>query len=272
MAQIKIGHGGSFPDTTVIQSDMVFWYNDDTQSHYPVPRCEGLDVQPGQTTAAYQPIPQPAFPQTVKYVCAIHPQESGNLTVTDDPNATPQSAGTVSSTSRQIAISAGGKFASIDVYQSDTVVWKNDDHVAHWPVPNCTGLNVKPQAVSNGAQFFPPPLPGPLPISYGCAIEGHQSEHGTINVYVDFAAVSPLTLSSSAPTAAIATGGKSPYVIVQDSAYPFLTVSETTPAGSSAGLTITLGSGSSPGTINYQLKATDGLGTPLDQTIQITIS
>ena len=271
--QIKIGRGGSFPDATVTQSDLVFWYDDDAQPHYPVPRCEALEAQPGQITAAYQPIPQPAFPTTVRYICAIHPQESGNLTVGDDPNAAPQIAGTVNPASQQIRIGPGGKFAPIDVYQSDTVVWKNDDRVAHWPVPNCTGLRVQPQGVSNAAQFFPPALPGALPISYGCAIEGHESEQGAINVYPDFAAVSPLELSSAAPATAIVTGGKSPYDIVQDPNFPYLTVSETTPAGSSAGLTITLGSGA-PGTatINYQLKATDGLGTTIDQPVQITIT
>jgi hypothetical protein len=270
--QIKIGNGGTFPDTTVIQSDLVFWYNDDTQTHYPVPRCESLEVQPGGTTPAYQPIPQPALPTTAKYICAIHPNESGNLTVDNDPNSAAQTAGTVGPGTKEIVISSGGKFAPIDVVQSDNVVWKNDDSKAHWPVPNCSGLQVKAQGVSNAAQFFPPALPGPLPISYGCAIAGHESEQGTINVYVDFVAGGPLQLSSSAPTGAIATGGKSPYAVVQDPSFPYLTVSETTPVGSSAGLTITLGSGATTGTVNYQLKATDALGNPLDTPVQITIS
>ncbi len=275
--KITIGSGGVFPNTTVNQSDLVFWFNDDKQNHYPVPRCEGLKVQAGQTTPAYQPIPQPAFPTTVKYVCALHPTESGNLTVDNDPTSPPQAAGTVSATSKQIAIGSGGTFASIDVQQSDTVVWKNNDSKTHWPVPNCTGLLVKPQATSNGAQFFPPALPGPLPISYGCAITGHESEQGTINVYVDFAvaAPQPIPVSSKTPyvAVAIAKGGKSPYAIVQDASVPYLTVSETTPVGSSAGLSIALNAAPPGiGTITYQLKATDAMGNPIDQPVQITIS
>jgi hypothetical protein len=274
--QIKIGNGASFPATTVNQSDLVFWYNDDRQTHYPVPRCEGLEVQPGGTTSAYQPIPQPAFPVTVKYVCALHPGESGDLTVQDDPGGPAQTAGTVNATPKEIVIGPGGKFAPIDVMESDNVVWKNDDRQAHWPVPNCSGLLVKPQAVSNAAQFFPPALLGPLPISYGCAVKGHESERGTINVYLDFAlGTQPVAVSSDTPyvAAAIVTGGKSPYVVVPDASVPYLSVIDTTPAGSSTGLSVILNAAPpSKGTINYQLNVTDALGNKIDQSVQIAIS
>ncbi|HEX6100326.1 MAG TPA: hypothetical protein VF432_28690 [Thermoanaerobaculia bacterium] len=274
--RIKIGSGASFPATTANQSDLVFWYNDDKKPHYPVPRCEGLKVAAGGTTSAYQPIPQPAFPVTVQYVCALHPGETGDLTVQNDPGGPAQAAGTVNATPKEIAIGPGGTFASIDVVQSDNVVWKNGDRQTHWPVPNCWGLRVNPQAVSNDAQFFPPPLSAPLPISYGCAIEGHESERGSINVYADFTlAAQPVTVSSATPYASvpIATGGKSPYVVVPDSSVPYLSVSETTPVGSSTGLSVVLNAAPpSTGTINYELNVTDALGNPIHQSVQIKIT
>lgn len=277
MSKIEIGSGGSFPDTTVTQSDLVFWFNGDQQPHYPVPRCEGLEVKPGQTTRAYQPIPQPAFPVTVKYACALHPAEIGKLTVNNDPTGATQAAGTVSAASKQIDIGPGGVFATIDVTQSDTVVWKNNDGKAHWPVPNCTGLRVKPQASSNAAQFFPPALPAPLAISYGCAIEGHEAERGTINVYGSWIVTAPQPIDVPADTpyasVALATGGKSPYVIVQDPNHSYLTVSETTPAGASLGVSVVVNAPPpAKTTITYQLRATDALGTPIDQPVQITIT
>ncbi|MGZ5442685.1 MAG: hypothetical protein ACXW5U_25140 [Thermoanaerobaculia bacterium] len=274
--KIEIGSGGSFPDTTVNQSDLVFWFNNDKQTHDPIPRCEGLEVQPGQTTPPYQPIPQPAFPITIDYACALHPQESGKLTVNDDPTSPPQPDGVLSLGTKTIDIGPGGAFAPVDVLQSDNVSWKNNDRQAHWPVPNCSGLRVKPQAVSNGAQFFPPPLAAPLPISYGCAIAGHEAEQGTINVYGSWiVAAQPIAVSSATPyaSAALVTGGKSPYTIVQDPNHPYLTAFETTPAGSSAGLSVILNSASpSKTTITYQVNATDALGNTINQPVQITIT
>jgi hypothetical protein len=271
-----LGRGGWSPPTTVNQSDLVFWFNDDKQTHYPIPRCEQLHVDPGQTTPAYQPIPQPALPVTIDYGCALHPKESGTLTVNNDPTSPLQAAGTVNTGAKTIDIGPGGAFGTIDVVQSDNVVWKNNDRQAHWPVPNCTGLRVTKQAVSNSAQFFPPALGAPLPISYGCAIAGHESEQGTINVYVDFVvAAQPIAVSSATPYAAVAivTGGKSPYVVVQDPNVPYLTVLETTPAGSSAGLSVILNSAPpAKGTINLQLNVSDALGNAFNQPVQITIT
>ena len=54
--------------------------------------------------------------------------------------ATPADGAT--SLRKLIDIGPGGAFGTIDVVQSDTVVWKNNDRQAHWPVPNCTGLRV----------------------------------------------------------------------------------------------------------------------------------
>lgn len=278
--RIQIGSGGSFPPTTANQSDMVFWYNDDTETHFPIPLCGNLKVAPGASTPAFQPIQQPALPSTITYSCALHPSESGTLTIDNDPT-TPQatqSAGPVSSTSKTIDIGAGGTFAEVNVLQSESVVWKNDDSQTHWPVPNCTGLQVKPKASSNGAQFFPPPLLAPVAITYGCAMSGHESERGTINVYGVFVAVAgPLTVYSTPPwvPVAVATGGVSPYTITQDSSFPWLSAQEV-PPGSSGGISVVVISAVPSSivgtTITYPLIATDATGASLNASIQITIS
>ena len=277
--RIKIGSGGSFPAATANQSDMVFWYNDDKETHFPVPRCENLKVAAGAATPPYQPIPQPKLAQTITYVCALHPRESGTLTIDNDPGGPPQAAGTVGS-SKQIDIGLGGTFAEVNVLQSETVVWQNNDRQTHWPVPNCTGLQVKPQAASNGTQIFPPPLGAPVAITYGCAMPGHESERGTINVYGDFVVVGsspPLNVFSTPPwvPVAVATGGVSPYRITQDSSFQWLQAEEV-PPGSSAGVSVVVISAVPSNivgtTITYQLNATDADGTPAQGPISITIN
>jgi hypothetical protein len=278
--RIAINKGGVFQPTEVFQRDLVFWYNDDTQQHYPVPGCSrippnnsNLQVAPGGTTPPIQPAPSPGLPTTITYGCAIsgHEAESGSILVNPDSGNT--SAGVpTNATTKTIEISAGGAFASVDVVQSDTVAWKNNDSKTHFPVPNCTGLLVQPQGVSNGMQ---PAAPWALPmaITYGCAMPGHQSESGTINVYNNFAASTPPVTIASGTPAAITTGGKSPYQMTNDPRYPYLALQETAPAGSSTGVSIALIStpaDTSP--INYQLNVTDGLGNAINQSIQVQFS
>jgi hypothetical protein len=93
---------------------------------------------------------------------------------------------------------------------------------------------------------------------------------------VDFVvAAQPIAVSSATPYAAvpIVTGGKSPYTVVQDPNVPYLTVSETTPVGSSGGLSIILNAAPpAKTTITYQLDATDALGNSFNEPVQITIT
>lgn len=270
--KIVINSGGVFENPTAQQSDLVFWFNDDTRPHYPIPGCAQLRVVPGASTPKYQPAPAPTIPVTIDYSCALHPDETGHLTVNPDPSG-PVTGTPAGTTNCEIAIGSGGSFATVDVTQSDTVTWVNHDTQEHFPVPNCFGLRVEPQAVSNALQ--PAPTPAlPMSIAYGCAIEGHESEQGMINVYKDFVAVTPVKLSTNSPTAAAATGGKSPYLIVQDAKVPYITAVETTPAGSSAGISIILSGAPPAGTtaVSYQLNATDAFGTQIDTTIAVTLS
>jgi hypothetical protein len=276
-AQIRIERNGSVsfkaPDG-VQQTDLVFWHNYDSEPHFPVPGATALKVEPGQTTPKFAPTPQPTYPVTITYGCAIHPDESGTLVVNDvTPPSTPTGTNGTGAPI-EIAIRAGGVFQEVNVSQPDSVAWKNEDTQAHWPVPNCSGLRVKAGQSSSALQ--PAPNPNvPMTILYGCAIEGHEAEQGTINIYNSFAAVTaPNTLSATVVSTPIATGGMSPYTLRPDPSQPQLTLRETTPAGSSTGVTIALVTPTAitPATINYALDVTDGLGNTVSQSIPITIS
>src|ERR1051326_2170425 len=114
--QIIIGKGGVFPTTTVFQRDLVFWLNDDTQQHYPVPGCSklspnnsNLQVAPGGTTPVIQPTASPDLPATIPYGCAIsgHEAESGSIIVNPD-SGSPQPGTPAGTRTKTIDISTGG--------------------------------------------------------------------------------------------------------------------------------------------------------------------
>lgn len=286
-----------FDDPNPSQSDLVFWRNGDSVTHWPVPGCSGLQVAPGATSAPYQAVP-PTFPSSgslaIVYGCAIpgHESESGTLTVLADvPAPAPVMPGGTPST-RTVTISRSGGtvvFPEVDAAQIDKVVWTNDDTETHWPVPNCTGLKVDPGAVSN--DMHPSPPPGaptvPLTVAYGCAIDGHEAEHGTINLYGTLVAPPPpgappipsplpaVAISQTQPYAPvpIAVGGKSPYQPTDDPAYPFLKLVETAPAGSSTGVSLILTAAPlQTGNLTYTLNITDSMGSKItNQNVAITI-
>jgi hypothetical protein len=88
--------------------------------------------------------------------------------------------------------------------------------------------------------------------------------------------VTPVTLLTELPyvAVAVATGGKSPYRIVQDPNLPYITAAETTPAGSSAGISIIFNAAPPAGTtaVTYQLDTTDAFGTRIATPIAVTLS
>jgi hypothetical protein len=273
------GQGGEvkFSDPNPQQNDLVFWNNQDTQPHFPVPGCSGLQVAPGRTTRPYQPFPNPGSP--IEYGCAIpqHENEKGTLTIQGLTASTPSQGAT--KTIEITRSGAGVDFTEVDIHQADSVLWTNKDREDHWPVPNCTGLRVDPGGVTNPLQPAPKVAGLPMPLTYGCAIGGHENESGTINIYNNFTVVAngagtPIKVSSASPLAAVATGGKSPYKLTSDPRFSsFLSLQETAPAGSSAGVSIMLTAPpQQTGQLSYQLNAVDALGTAINQVIVLGIS
>jgi hypothetical protein len=255
------------------QNDLVFWHNYDSEAHFPVPGCKGLKVGPGENSKPFQPAPNVELAVLIQYGCALHDTEEGELTVGSGTGKVPEEpAG--SDDPKRIQISAGGKFETVNVYQSQLVYWENNDSTTHFPVPNCTGLLVQRGKSSNALQ--PAPAPNlPMTFVYGCAMAGHENEQGTINVYNDFVLVeNPTELTAKDPSTTIVRGGKSPYVIEQDPTLPMLHLFENAPAGSSSGISIGVVNWQQTpkGTLNYEVHVTDALGSTFWTPVAIPLS
>lgn len=70
--------------------DTITWHNADTQPHQPAPSATNptgwfdYQIPAGATSDTLAPSPNsanPTQPYTLKYVCAIHPGETGQITV-----------------------------------------------------------------------------------------------------------------------------------------------------------------------------------------------
>ncbi len=73
--------------------DTVTWHNGDTQAHYPAPIVKGsvqangwfdYQIPAGGTSDTLAPGPNPKDPTAdyvLKYACALHPGETGQITV-----------------------------------------------------------------------------------------------------------------------------------------------------------------------------------------------
>ena len=74
-------------------------------------------------------------------------------------------------------------FTQVTVTQSQVVFWNNNDSEAHWPIQG-PRFQIGPGGNSDDSTVYPAPLP--TTIYYGCAIQGHENERGSIVVYADF--------------------------------------------------------------------------------------
>ena len=86
--RITIGKNGAFETVEVELSDDVFWQNNDTQPHFPVPWCTGLRMDPSKPSSSFSTFPtsSPNLPQKIVYGCAIpgHGSEQGVILVYND--------------------------------------------------------------------------------------------------------------------------------------------------------------------------------------------
>lgn len=70
--------------------DSITWHNGDSQPHHPTPNASNptawfdYQIPAGATSDTLAPGPNtttPSAPYTLNYVCAIHPDETGQITV-----------------------------------------------------------------------------------------------------------------------------------------------------------------------------------------------
>jgi hypothetical protein len=85
LKQITISSDGAFEEVEIEQSDEVFWVNNDSKPHWPVPWCYGLRVDPSTTSNTFQIFPgaSPNLPQQVRYQDALTGQ-TGVILVYND--------------------------------------------------------------------------------------------------------------------------------------------------------------------------------------------
>ena len=180
--------------------------------------------------------------------------------------------------SKQININRNAQgrvvFDVISVEVSDDVFWQNNDTQPHWPVPWCSGLRMDPSKPSNVFQAYPSGSPTlPQTVVYGCAMPGHGAEQGVIYVYNDFSIASSQIAGEAgqAATVAVARGGKSPYAISATGLPNWVSLAETAPVDSSAGISATL-TNPPAGDFAFTLNTTDALGKNIQQQITISIT
>lgn len=106
-------------------------------------------------------------------------------------------------------------FETVSVDNTETVFFTNQDpQEAHWPA--ITSNQLGPAPSPNSSQCSVPTDPGSYP--YGCKIQGHENESGTIVVFVQLSAPDDTTLpqatvNSPIAPAQVVMGGLSPYQI-----------------------------------------------------------
>jgi hypothetical protein len=106
--QITIGPGGVFAPIEVEQSDDVFWSNNDSKPHWPVPWCYGLRVDPGKPSNSFQAVPGGTLPQKLVYQDALSNQSGVMWVYADFALASGPFAGTAGQNS-SVQVMVGGK-------------------------------------------------------------------------------------------------------------------------------------------------------------------
>jgi hypothetical protein len=183
-----------------------------------------------------------------------------------------------------------GVFPPVEVTQSQLVYWKNNDPQSpHWPVfPDQPGVGPRfqtgPGDTSDPVQPYGSTTqltPGQSrSVSYGCQIEGHQAEAGTITVWADFLSATILndgiynqlpdgTVGTVYPAVVLTVGGKPGYThTLSDASLP-------------AGISVTDGQlgvevCGTPTTVGqdfaFTVHCTDALGNRVDQTFTMRIA
>jgi len=259
--QITIGSGGVFAQVEVEQSDDVFWSNNDSKPHWPVPWCYGLRVDPGKPSNLFQAIPGGTLPQQLVYQDALSNQ-SGVMMVYAD--FAPQ-GGPFASTAGQnssIPVTSGGK----SPYNTSA-----STGVPSW----ITFAEPTPDSSSGFNAVLTNPPAGSVTFNLN-ATDGlgyNIQQQITITVYDAFQLVpGPYTAHAGQSTSIpLAQGGQSPYSTSASTGVPsWITLAQST-SESNAGVFAVL-TNPPKGSVTFELNATDALGNNIQKQITITVT
>lgn len=259
--QITIGSGGVFAPIEVEQSDDVFWSNNDSKPHWPVPWCYGLRVDPGKPSNAFQAVPGGTLPQKLVYQDALSNQTGVMWVYADFALAPGPFAGTAGKNS-SVQVMVGGR--------------SKYDASASTGVPSwITWAEATPDSSSGYNAVLTNPPPGSVTFNLN-AIDGlgHNIQQTvTITVCDVFQLASGPYNAHAGQNAWIllTQGGLPPYNTSPSTGVPsWITLAQSTPE--SNGSVFAVLTSPPPGIVTFDLNVTDALGNPINQKITITVT
>lgn len=177
-------------------------------------------------------------------------------------------------------------FDPVDIDNTETVFFTNEDSEAHWPTLTTNQLGPAPSPNSSqctvppGTETIPTP---PFAYTYGCKIPGHEQESGVVNVFVALGApantsLPQATVNQPIQAVQVVVGGISPYQIsgelfqivdsngniIQQGAGSIGPGLSLTPLPNNAGINAG-GTPTAVGTYNFTFTVNDGAGRNLQQ-------
>ena len=259
--QITIGPGGVFSQIEVEQSDDVFWTNNDSSPHWPVPWCYGLRVDPGKPSNAFQAVPGGTLPQKLIYQDALSSQ-SGVMMVYADFAMVPGPYAATAGQNSSIPLTSGGKSSYNTSASTKVPSWITFAE----PTPNSSsGFNA---VVTN-----PPAGSVTFNLNATDGLGYNIQQQVTITVYNAFQLVpGPYKARAGQNTSIpLAQGGQSPYSTSTSTGVPsWITLAQST-SESNGGVFAVLTNPPS-GSVTFTLNATDAMGNPIAHPITITVT
>ncbi|MBZ5622543.1 MAG: putative Ig domain-containing protein [Acidobacteriia bacterium] len=259
--QITIRPGGAFDQIEVEQSDDVFWSNNDSNPHWPVPWCYGLRVDPGKPSNSFQAVPGGTLPQKLIYQDALSNQSGVMMVYADFAPQSGPFAGTAGQNS-SISMTSGGKSPYNTSASAGVPSWIT---FAESTPGNSSGFNAVLTNPPAGSVTFN------LNATDGLGYNIQQPI--TITVYPAFQLVpGPYNAHAGQNTSIpLAQGGQSPYNTSPSTGVPsWITLAQST-SQSNGGVFAVL-TNPPRGSATFQLNATDAQGNNIQQQITITVT
>jgi hypothetical protein len=263
--QITIGPGGAFSQIEVEQSDDVFWSNNDSKPHWPVPWCYGLRVDPGKPSNAFQAVPGGTLPQQLIYQDALSNQTGVMMVYADFAPVAPPPSGSFAATAGQnssIPVTSGGKSKYKTSASTGVPAW-------------ITFAEPTPDSSSGFNAVLTNPPAGSVTFNLNAtdSLGYNIQQQISIVVYNAFQLAPGPYNARSGQNASIplAQGGQAPYSTAATTGVPsWITLAQST-SEDSGGVFAVL-TNPPQGSVTFELNATDAQGNQIQQNITINVT